>query len=237
MEEKIVQLYYCENSNVRDAYDKAVFNICLQREKHGYGTFHLCGIEPGVGTTSVVIELAISLSLAGWKTAILDGDLRKGNSFKRLNEDNKVGLADYIRGEIPFENMIYKTNWDKLEYIPCGTLSGENPLSLLYAARMGEVMTSLEEMYDFILVDVPSINSSVDANIFAIKTDATILIAAMDGSSRKNLAEAYDELLSNNVNVVGVIENKICMEEYKTYLKDYDYFDKKKYAKKKSGRK
>ena len=37
----------------------------------------------------MVMELAISLSCAGWKTVILDGDLRKGNNYKRLNADNK----------------------------------------------------------------------------------------------------------------------------------------------------
>ena len=62
MGKKAVELYRCKNQHVTDAYDKAVFNICLQREKNGYKSFHLCGCEPGVGTTSVVMELAISLS-------------------------------------------------------------------------------------------------------------------------------------------------------------------------------
>ena len=128
MGKKEVELYRCKNQHVTDAYDKAVFNICLQREKNGYKSFHLCGCEPGVGTTSVVMELAISLSCAGWKTVILDGDLRKGNNYKRLNADNKKGLADYVRGDIGKKDMIYKTNWPLLDYIPCGTINGENPL-------------------------------------------------------------------------------------------------------------
>ncbi len=232
-EERIVQLYCSDNSNIRDAYDKAVFNICLQRERKGYKTFHLCGVEPAAGTTSVVMELAISLSNAGWKTAILDGDMRKGNSYKRLNADDKQGLADFIRGDIDFEDMIYRTNWRMLDYIPCGKIYKENPLKLLYASRMESVLKALEKEYDFVLIDVPSINSSVDANIFAVKADATVLVVAMDGSSRKNLADAYEELISNNANVVGVIENKISLEEYKLYLKDYDYFNKMKFIKKK----
>ena len=49
MGKKAVELYRCKNQHVTDAYDKAVFNICLQREKNGYKSFHLCGCEPGVG--------------------------------------------------------------------------------------------------------------------------------------------------------------------------------------------
>ena len=211
MGKKEVELYRCKNQHVTDAYDKAVFNICLQREKNGYKSFHLCGCEPGVGTTSVVMELAISLSCAGWKTVILDGDLRKGNNYKRLNADNKKGLADYVRGDIGKKDMIYKTNWPLLDYIPCGTINGENPLHLLYASKMAEVMEILEKKYDFVLIDVPSVNSSVDANIFAVKSDATIMVTAMDGSSKKCLEDAYEELIANSANVVGVIENKISM--------------------------
>ena len=129
------------------------------------------------------------------------------------------------------KDMIYKTNWPLLDYIPCGTINGENPLHLLYASKMAEVMEILEKKYDFVLIDVPSVNSSVDANIFAVKSDATIMVTAMDGSSKKCLEDAYEELIANSANVVGVIENKISMEEYKRYLKDYDYFDKKKFVK------
>lgn len=45
-------------------------------------------------------------------------------------------------------------------------------------------MEILEKKYDFVLIDVPSVNSSVDANIFAVKSDATIMVTAMDGSSK-----------------------------------------------------
>lgn len=45
MGKKAVELYRCKNQHVTDAYDKAVFNICLQREKNGYKSFHLCGVS------------------------------------------------------------------------------------------------------------------------------------------------------------------------------------------------
>ena len=77
------------------------------------------------------------------------------NNYKRLNADNKKGLADYVRGDIGKKDMIYKTNWPLLDYIPCGTINGENPLHLLYASKMAEVMEILEKKYDFVLIDVP----------------------------------------------------------------------------------
>ena len=55
-------------------------------------------------------------------------------------------------------------------------------------------------MYDFIIVDSPALNSCID-----------------------------EKLTKEGVSISGVIENKISLDSYKNYLKDYDYFQEKKY--------
>ena len=92
-------------------------------------------------------------------------------------------------------------------------------------------MTELREEYDYVIIDAPSIKSSVDGQIFATKADATILIAAMSSSSKKNLTEAKRKFEAAGANVIGVIENMVAVDEYKKYIKDFDYFKKQKYAK------
>lgn len=231
--ENEVTLYRHKEKIVQDAFDRAVFNVCLQKEKYGHKSFTICGCEPGVGTTSIAVELAIALSIAGWHTLLLDGDLRKGNDYKRLNENKKAGLADYIKKDITLTEIIVRTNWDKLEYIPCGDSAEENPLQLLYSYRMAAFINEVYEKYDYIIIDAPSISTSVDAHIFSVKSDATILAAAINGGKKKYLEEAKKQLEKNGANVIGVIENKVPRKEYKQYNRDYDYFDERKFAQKK----
>lgn len=227
-----VDLYRCEDQIINDAYDRAVVNIFLQKEKQKYKSFLLCGSEPGVGTTSISMELAISLSVAGWKTILVDGDLRKGTRYKRLNERLTLGLSNYICGEAQMEDIIAGTNWELLDYIPCGTAGEESPVRMLCSVAMERVLKNLQESYDYIIMDVPSLNSSVDAQILAAKADASILVAALNNSNRKRLEEARKQLMNAGANLIGVIENKVQMDEYKKYIKDYDYFEQKKYARK-----
>ncbi len=59
-----------------------------------------------------------------------------------------------------------------------------------------------------------------------MRSDATIIIAALTGGRKKHLEQAYDQLLNAGANVIGVIETKVPENEYKSYLKDYDYFKK-----------
>lgn len=229
---KTINLYRCKDEIANDAYDRAVVNIYLQKKKHGYKSFLLCGTDTGVGTTSTAVELAISLSIAGWKTILVDGDIRKGSKYKRLNDEANMGLSDYICSEADWSECVYETNWDDLDYIPCGTVMGESAVRMLCSVNMEKMMSILQEKYDFIIMDVPSLNSSVDAQILTVKMDATILVTSLNSSKRKSLEEARNQLVQAGGNLIGVIENKVAMDEYKKYIKDYDYFKNKKYAKK-----
>lgn len=227
-----INLYRCKDQVVNDAFDRAIVNIYVKKEKSGYKSYVLCGSEAGVGSTSVAVEMAIALSVAGWKTILVDGDLRKSKDYKRLNQSAKYGLSEYVREMAKQEDIIYETNWSSLDYIPCGFDDSESPVRTLCSVRMEKLMSDLREQYDYIIIDVPSINSSVDGQILASKADATILVAAVGTSKKKNLDDAKKKFEEAGANVIGVIENKVPIEEYKKYIKDFDYFKTKKYVKK-----
>lgn len=224
-----INLYRTTNSVVTDAFDNVVANVCLQRDRKGYKSFLLTGCEPGVGTTTVAVELAISLSHTGWKTLLLDADMRKNTAYKRLSDNVIIGLTDYISGKSDEESIIYKTNMELLDYIPCGNVKNSNPLRMLYSQHMSKLLSILNNEYDFVIIDVPAVNSSVDPHILSVKADATILVTTLNGASRKYLEEARDRLAKDGANIIGVIQNRVSTEAYKEYIKDFDYFTEKKY--------
>ncbi len=228
--DKVVKVYRNKSPIINDAFDNAVFNLCMNKERHDYKVFYLCGCEPCVGTTSVAVELSISLAVSGWKTLLLDGDLRKGNSYKRLNENAVVGLSDYINGKRELNDIIHRTNWENLLYISCGNVGEGVPLKMLYSSKMSQALQKLKDVFDYIIIDGPAISSSVDSEFYSLRADATILVAAMNNAQKKHLEQAYQRLTENEANVIGVIENKVSLKEYREYTKDYDYFNDKKFV-------
>lgn len=232
--DSVVTLYRNENSAVTDAFDRTVFNLCLQKEKYGHKTFLLCGCEPRVGTTTVSVELSIALSLAGWSVLLMDGNFRKEKEYKRLNDGLAIGMAEYITGKAEKSDIIKKTNWSGLDYLPSGNVGNVTPLHLLYANKMVNFIDEVKSNYDFVIVDAPALSAVVDASILAAKTDATILVAAMNGKKRKMLEQTYEQMVAGEVNVIGVIENRVAMKEYKKYITNYNYFRNKVYAKKRN---
>ena len=226
----VIELYRNDSQTVIDAFDRIVVHIFMQKEKKQHKFFVICGCNPGAGTTSTAVELAISLAVAGWKTVLVDADLRKENQYKRLNQKVKAGLSDYIVDKELGTSICCATNWPGLDYIACGRNRDETPVKMLCSVRMGELMEELRQKYDFVIFDVPSLNSAVDAKILASKADCTFLVVESGVTTFKNLSSAKKQMDEAGANVAGVIENKLPMEEYRKVVKDYNYFNAKEFV-------
>ena len=233
---KKLDIYKNDNYVLNDAFDQAVMNLHILKRQHGYKSFVICGCEAGNGTTTVAINLAAALADSGWKTVLIDGDMRKKNRYKRLNENSSFGLSDYLMNKSKIESIIYETTTQNLSYIPCGELI-DNPVRLLCSGKMNEVRNELANQFDYIIYDMPAINAAMDAKVIAVNVDATILVTSAGNTSKKGLVEAANTLTEVKANLIGTIINKLDMDQYISYHEDYDYFENEKYARKKNKKK
>ncbi len=230
---KKLDIYRNDNYVLNDAFDQAVMNLHILKKQNGYKSFVLCGCEAGDGTTTVAINLAASLASSGWKTVLIDGDMRKKNRYKRLNENVSEGLSDYLMDRVTLEQVICETTTENLSYIPCGELI-DNPVRLLCSNKMNIARDELSNTYDFIIYDMPAINAAMDAKVISVNVDATILVSAIGDTTKRGLVEAANALTEVKANLIGTIVNKLDMEQYAEANADYDYFQNERYAKKKS---
>jgi capsular exopolysaccharide synthesis family protein len=228
---KKLDIYKNDNYVLNDAFDQAVMNLHILKRQNGYRTFVICGCEAGNGTTTVAINLAAALAGSGWKTVLIDGDMRKKNRYKRLNENVSEGLSDYLMDRVPLENIICPTTTENLSYIPCGELI-DNPVRLLCSNKMNVAREELANTYDFIIYDMPAVNAAMDAKVISVNVDATILVTAIGETSKRGLIEAANALEDVKANLIGTIVNKLDMDQYVSFNVDYDYFQNERYAKK-----
>ena len=153
--------------------------IYIKKQKEGFTSFEICGTEPGVGSTTTAISVAVSMAKAGWKVLLIDCDLRKRSSEKRLNEDSIEGIADMLDGAVTSKEIVCKTNYDNLFFISSGN-AAVNAISAVCSVNMKSLMDEIKKDYDFIIVDVPSIASSMDAAVVATIADTVILVTSQE---------------------------------------------------------
>jgi capsular exopolysaccharide synthesis family protein len=92
--------------------------------------------------------------------------------------------------------------------VPCGTAS-PHPSELLATPRLGELITSLEDEHDFVIVDTPPVLPIADARVVAGAVDATLLVVAAERSKVKDVHLATDLLRQVDAHLVGVVLNQV----------------------------
>ena len=228
MNNKVLDIYRPKNETLNDAFDRLVVTIHHQNRMYNHKTFVLTGCEPMVGTTTISINVAISLAMSGLKTILIDGDLRKDGKYKRLSDTVEQGLSDVLRGNLDLASAICATNYQTLDYLPSGT-ADDNPVGILYSPNLNKVIASLSGYYDFVIFDLPSANAAIDSNILASKVDAVILVAKQHSTTTMQIRNAKKELDKIAANLVGIVFNNVDASEYRRYMKNYDYFNKEKF--------
>lgn len=228
MNNKVLDIYRPKNETLNDAFDRLVVTIHHQKRMYNHRTFVLTGCEPMVGTTTISINVAISLAMSGLKTILIDGDLRKDGKYKRLSDTVEQGLSDVLRGNLDLASAICATNYQTLDYLPSGT-ADDNPVGILYSPNLNKVIASLSGYYDFVIFDLPSANAAIDSNILASKVDAVVLVAKQHSTTTMQIKNAKKELDKIAANLVGIVFNNVDASEYRRYMKNYDYFNKEKF--------
>lgn len=224
------ELYRWDDPVLDQAFDRMVVSIHMCRQEKGSKVFLTCGCEPRTGVTTVAINAAIAMASAGWKTVLIDADLRKDGRYKHLQENNTRGvhLAGYLEGNLAVEDILYGTNHDDLVYIP-GGVTTKPPISLLCAPGMNTLLERLKEEYDYIFIDAPANGAAVDAGILGTLADEVVLVAAWDRTTVSQIAAARRDMEQSGAHILGIVVNHVEFASYNHMNKNHRYFIEKGY--------
>ena len=145
----------------------------------------------GEGKTFLVINLAKSLALLDKKVVIVELDIRRPKISKTLGVNNKIGISLYLGGSLKKESLVKPSNLHKnLDIITSGPIP-PNPNELLAKSRLDELIYSLREEYDYIIIDTAPIAVVSDSFLLNRLTDVNLYVVK-SGSTHKKLIEDAD---------------------------------------------
>lgn len=180
---------------------------------------------PNEGKSFVAVQLWQMLAESGSKTMFLDLDMRNSVLIKRLNmefeEENPVGIDYYLSGQCEYEDVIYKTNVEHGDFIPCINLL-ENPTSLIEDHRFEELLERLSKEYRYIIIDSAPLAAAADANVIATMSDGAVFVVRNEYTSRKLIRTSMQQLEQIHCKLLGVVLNRESVSS-KSYGK-YGYY-------------
>uniref|UniRef100_UPI0015D8C3FC polysaccharide biosynthesis tyrosine autokinase n=1 Tax=Staphylococcus haemolyticus TaxID=1283 RepID=UPI0015D8C3FC len=140
-------------SNIRFANAEEIKSVLITSEK------------PAAGKSIVSANIAITYAQAGYKTLIIDGDTRKPTQHYYFQKSNYDGLSNLIIGKSDLDKAIRSTRVENLSLLTSGPVP-PNPSELISSDRFLKLLDSLFELFDFILIDTPPVNTVTDAQVF-----------------------------------------------------------------------
>lgn len=188
--------------------------------------------QPREGKSTVMANLAISFSMAGYKVLLIDADMRRPTQHKKFLLENHKGLSNLLAEDLPPQSAINKTEIKDLHVLTSGPLP-PNPAEILGSAKMKEFMEEVSEKYDIILIDAPPVNSVADASIISAYTDGIILVVAAGETRREAVKIAKQQLIQVKAKILGVVLNKLKESDSGYYYYYYYGEDDAKHKKKK----
>lgn len=158
------------------------------------------------GKTTTALNLAITFAQAGKRTVVVETDLRRPKSSAYLGVDSAVGLTDVLAGQIPLSEALIPWNRGQLTVLPAGHVP-PNPSELLASQQMHDVMATLREEYDVVIVDTTPLLPVTDGAIVAKVADGAILVARFNRSTREQLTLALESLRQVDARLLGTVLN------------------------------
>jgi capsular exopolysaccharide synthesis family protein len=190
------------------------------RERRKLRRIVVTGTAPQEGKSLVAVNLALNQARSKvLKTLLVDGDLRRPTLAERFGFERSLpGLSECLGGERDLGDAVYKISGTGLWFMPAGR-PPENPLELMQAGRVPELLDRLGKFFDWIIIDTPPVTPVADTT-FWIKQADGVLMVIREGVSEKKIIEKTMNALDGSA-LLGVVVNSCSSSERKDYYARY----------------
>lgn len=179
-------------------------------------TLLVTSARAGEGKTTVATNLAWVMAKPGERRVLLiDAHIQNSSVCSRLNLNPRYGWLDVVDDNCKFvdaairldPNGLYVMSPRKLENGSTNAAAAD----VLTSSRVDKLFTELEQYFDFILIDAPTILDSADAQRIASLVDGTVMVTRAGRTNHSDVTEALK--LIPKERRLGIVLNEAPVED------------------------
>ena len=182
------------------------------------------------GKSSIAMNVMRTLASYGKRVVLVDADLRCSRLARRyrFNFGGKqaFGLAQYLAGMCDLREVVYETNLPGIHVLPAGR-EVLNSMQLLASPRFADMMDTVKENFDYILVDTPPAGVIVDAMEIAKYCDGAVIVVAYNRGRNQDIADVTANIAKTGCKVLGAVMNGV---ELKSFRNRKYYYRSERYS-------
>lgn len=179
---------------------------------------------PQEGKSTTAINLGIAMAQSGQKVLIVDTDMRRPRLHKAFGVANELGVSSLVVGEGKLDDAIKTTEVPGLYLLPCGPIP-PNPAELLHTQAFADLLASLGNRFDRVVLDSPPVGAVADAVVLATQADGVVLVLKAGVTHRDVAQRTVRALHDVKAKLFGAVLNDVNLERsrYGDYYYGYSY--------------
>jgi Mrp family chromosome partitioning ATPase len=163
----------------------------------------IAGARAEQGTTTVAVDLAVALALAGESVLLVDADLRRPALARRLELGTDRGLATVLDGA-PVPGAVQRWAPGGLDVLPAGP-GVARPGEAWGSPRAAAALQELRDAYGWVLLDASPVASSPESVDLARLADGVVLVARRGSARPEDLDAAAAGLRTVGAPLLGSV--------------------------------
>jgi succinoglycan biosynthesis transport protein ExoP len=160
------------------------------------------------GKTTVALNLAVAYAQGGYRTLLLEADLRRPSLHRVFGLSGTDGLTTTIIGETSAYQAMREIDIANLYCMVAGAIP-PNPVELLGSNQMVELLQQLRSQFEIVIIDSPPILPVADSIALARHCDGVVVIARAGSTHRDQLVETVRQVENANGRFLGLAVNSV----------------------------
>ena len=161
----------------------------------------------GDGTSTALINFAITLASEGDRVLLVDANLRNPSLHDPFSIEKRSGLTELVSENKKLEEVVKETPISNLSVIT-GGIPHTSPSSIFESSLLDVLIEQMKTRADWVLFDSPPINSYNDSRALATKMDGVVMVVQAEKTRWEVAQSARQRMEHDKVKILGVVLNK-----------------------------
>ncbi|MBQ1502569.1 MAG: AAA family ATPase [Clostridia bacterium] len=166
----------------------------------------LTAAHEDAGKDELALALAESLAELGDRVLLIDADFRSNRLRNIAHAEKGSGLCELLQKNAPASELLQRCGNEHAEFSFLAAGEGEYlPANLLDDRILIPAIDKWKSDYDYILLDLSEIGTTIDAAVIGGKIDGTILFLREELCKRRQLDAAISQLSFAKAKILGFV--------------------------------
>ena len=178
--------------------------LALRWFKHPQGARTLAVVSPqrGDGRSVMAANLAVCCAQVGFRTLLIDGDMRRPSQHRLFALDDRFGLSNFLAGHHEGRVFDEVPGIPSLSVMPAGGLP-PNPQELLLRQRLNQLVGLATDQFEMVIFDTPAAELGSDYQIIGAEAQGALIVTHRERTRTRSAKRLVDACRGFGIRIVG----------------------------------